>query len=559
MLFGLFFACRSDQPSFGKNISSDSEDIASGEKLFLGICSPCHNFKTDGIGPNLSGLTRAVDSDWIVDFIRAPRKLIQAKDERAMQVFGEYQTFMPGFGHLDEAQINQLVAYMHTFADAPAKEQKDTRPHVETPYPDTVPYHGAVLDIVESWTLPSSADRAPFARLNQMTCEKSQGRLFVHDLRGTIYELKAEGGTATYFDVAKALPAFVDRPGQGTGLGSFSFHPLFAENGLLYTTHCEKPSGKADQRVTPDAPAVIDYVLLEWTTDDPSASEFHGTSRELLRMEMVTGKHGMQGLAFNPTAVPQDPDFGMLYLGIGDGGCVEDGFAPFSNHEGTRLWSSILRIDPLGSDAESGHYGIPKDNPFVNDPDKRGEIWAYGLRNPNQLHWDIEGTLYATDIGLRQAEEVNLIEPGAFYGWPMREGHYLLDYEGKLGVVYSLPADDDDLNMVYPVLAVGHPDLRAIIGGGFYYGDAIPLLTGKYLFGDIPRGDLMFADLGKGQSAKAETERWKIRQNGNVVPIADLVGSRRIDLRFGFDCQGDLYLMSKANATIYRVVQSDPI
>ena len=80
-----------------------------------------------------------------------------------------------------------------------------------------------------------------------------------------------------------------------------------------------------------------------------------------------------------------------------------------------------MRIDV---DSKSGdlEYGIPEDNPFVNAPGKRPEIWSYGMRNPWGLHFDKKNRLWCADVGQALWEEINLIVKGGNYGWSYREG-----------------------------------------------------------------------------------------------------------------------------------------
>ncbi|MBM1107772.1 PQQ-dependent sugar dehydrogenase [Aurantibacter crassamenti] len=68
----------------------------------------------------------------------------------------------------------------------------------------------------------------------------------------------------------------------------------------------------------------------------------------------------------------------------------------------------------MGNNSENTKYGIPVDNPFINSPNKMGEIWAYGFRNPNRLAWDYYGRLLSSDLGQTNIAEINLVETGGF-------------------------------------------------------------------------------------------------------------------------------------------------
>ena len=113
------------------------------------------------------------------------------------------------------------------------------------------------------------------------------------------------------------------------------------------------------------------------------------------------------------------PD-GYLYLGLGDGGRGGD---PFGNGQNIgALLGSILRID-VAAASEEDQYRIPPDNPFVDIPGAREEIWAYGLRNPWRFSFDTEtGWMWAADVGQNRWEEIDIIQRGRNYGWSVMEG-----------------------------------------------------------------------------------------------------------------------------------------
>ncbi len=550
-------ACVRQEKSFGDQIKTDPSILEEGGKLFNRLCSPCHNFKQDGIGPQLGGLTRSVETDWIRTFLANPSKMIRDQDPRAASLFEEYQTYMPAYKMLTENEIESLLAFMHIFPFPETGIAQDLGlKMVKDPIPDTAVISGLVLNLVEVWQIPPSASEPPLARINQMTCEADLDRLFINDLRGKLY-LLTDNGLSVYLDMQILEPHFIHHPGLGTGLGSFAFHPNFAQNGLLYTAHAEPPgSAPAHEPLNDTVPIVIQYVLKEWTCKDMLADSFSGTGRELLRMDMITGKHGIQQIAFNPTASPGDSDYGLLYIAIGDGASVEEGYPEYSYHNGSALWSSILRINPTDRSNPNERYGIPEDNPFAGSDSSnfRGEIWAYGFRNPNKLHWDLDGRMYATDIGLRQIEEVNLIEKGGFYGWPIREGRFFLNHKGNMSRVYELPEDDEREGVSYPVIELDHDESRAIIGGLMYELSAIPQLTGKYVFGDIISGKLFYAPIDQLQGPnRAPVMEWQIAIDGQVTSLQEMCGSSRVDLRFGQDCEGRLFLFTKADGKIYEV------
>jgi hypothetical protein len=119
-------------------------------------------------------------------------------------------------------------------------------------------------------------------------------------------------------------------------------------------------------------------------------------------------------MTFNPAARPGDPDWGVMYLGAGDSQSGEQRDSRRLNPQRLdTLVGKILRIIPdlrehtnTSIVSENGRYRIPNDNPFATLEGARKEIWAYGLRNPHRLAWDVDparpraATLLAFNIGL---------------------------------------------------------------------------------------------------------------------------------------------------------------
>src|SRR3954462_598224 len=76
-------------------IKTDSLSIVSGQSVFSQNCTACHNFKQDGIGPQLGGLTGKVSADWIIKFIKDPTAVMESDDSRGKQLGAAYHTIMP--------------------------------------------------------------------------------------------------------------------------------------------------------------------------------------------------------------------------------------------------------------------------------------------------------------------------------------------------------------------------------------------------------------------------------------------------------------------------------
>ena len=277
-----------------------------------------------------------------------------------------------------------------------------------------------------------------------------------------------------------------------TGLVSVAFHPQFGRRpGSASSTPRTAPARTAALPTTSDAES-HESVIREWTVNDPNADVFSGSSREVFRIGQFAPNHNIGTIAFNPRAEAGSPDYGMLYVCLGDGGAAHD---PQDHGQSLAVpHGAIIRIDPLAGDGTKG-YGIPPDNPFVGSDGVAPEIWAYGLRHPQHFSWDTDGRMFIGDIGQNQVEEVNLGMPGANYGWRLREGTFASGYAvgAAPGPVYPRPSQDDR-QFVYPVAQYDHDEGNAIGGGFVYRGRAIPELQGKYVFAEFPLGRLFAID-----------------------------------------------------------------
>jgi hypothetical protein len=350
-------------------------------------------------------------------------------------------------------------------------------------------------------------------------------------------------------------------------------------------------------------------VLVEWTDSNPSNSTFEGTARELLRVQLNTRSHPLGDLIFNPTARSGDPDWRVLYIECGDGASGESRIVEIRSNPQRldNLEGKILRIIPdlnehvaTSTPSEHGRYRIPNDNPFVSTPGARKEIWAYGFRNPHRLNWAVDPAnpanshLIANSVGLLTWETAYIVHKGANYGYALREGNQLLKQDNTtapLPDVDRIPVQIGDkptektVVPLYPVIQYGHDSKGGdSIGSGFVYnGTAIPVLRGKYVFTDLTTGriwyaeyrDMLAADDGKAGTV-APLHEIQMRWNGTVYdsmfPIvetayhqrggtspklpgrAELVKGGRADVRFSIDASGELYLYSKGDGMVRKVI-----
>ena len=392
------------------------------------------------------------------------------------------------------------------------------------------------------------------------------GRLAFNDTRGLLYLTDSTGAAPqVYLDLRNENVGFTNAnfPNEAGFMG-FAFHPQFATVGApgygkLYTAFSAEPEGAADHA---GEGAVQHSVLQEWTATDAAAATFAGAARELLRVGQFAPNHNIGTIAFNPASRPGGADYGRLYVGLGDGGGAHD---PRDN--GQRLATplgAILRIDPL--DTADGAYGIPADNPFVAEADAAAEVWAYGLRHPQQFSWDSDGRMFIGDIGQDQIEEINLGVAGANYGWRLREGTFAtaMAHGGRGGPVFR--PDEDPLPFVYPVAQYDHDEGLAVGGGFVYRGSRVPALADKYLFTDFPRGRLFAIDAdGLVAGQPADILEVRLTFDGVERELADVAGypntyrpGLRVDSRLGIDHDGELYLLTKGDGWIRKLAAQRP-
>ncbi len=403
-----------------------------------------------------------------------------------------------------------------------------------------------------------------YARLQTMQpIPDGSGRLVINELRGILYIYDQRANTLDAFlDVRDAGVGFDDSmfPNE-TGLAGFAFHPQFAQvgrpgYGKFYTAFsASSDSGVANY--LDDDSENHESVIREWTAIDASASVFSGTSREIFRIGQFAQNHNIGTLAFNHAAGALESDYGLLFASLGDGGGAND---PNENGQSlTSPMSSIIRIDPLNSMGRS-RYAIPRDNPFVGQAGVAPEIWAYGLRHPQHFSFDTDGTMYIADIGQNQIEEINVGVKGANYGWRVREGTFATAFgigNVRPNPVYARPADTEQFT--YPVLQFDHDEGNAVSSVFVYRGSAVPDLVGKIVFTDMVTGRVFYADLQP--EGPDLIQELRIRLDGREVNLSEAVGlpntygaGKRADLRLGIDGKGELYLVTKGDGWVRKLV-----
>lgn len=418
-------------------------------------------------------------------------------------------------------------------------------------------------------------DDAGFApRLMHMVTEPGSGRRFVSAMNGELYGMDADGSDVTlYVNInAPQWQMRVMSGGNERGVQSFAFHPQFSQIGTpgygrFYTYADTSNTDASPDFVSGGERRSHDTVLLEWSANSASSAQYDGgTPREIFRAAQPFTNHNGGQIAFNPLAEPSDEDYGLLYVGLADGGSGGDPLKV--SQDLANYFGKILRIDPLGTNSDNGHYGIPSSNPFVNDgtDDTLGEIYAYGVRNPQRFNWDSrDGRILLADIGQTQIEEISPVSAGANLGWNPWEGSYRY-VNGKV----DMDNPRSEASLTWPIAEYDHADPLlqrqvAVTGIIIYRSDAIPALGNKVIFGDNPSGELFYIDAdGPHNGGQASIRRILLNDGGSAKTFLQVIQdknaaentdiARRADLRFGYGPENQIYLLNKHDGIIRLIV-----
>jgi len=366
------------------------------------------------------------------------------------------------------------------------------------------------------------------------------GRFFIVYQTGKILVVKkgSDGGDAkVFFNIEDRDPKAGDQ--NECGLLSIAFHPGFATNHLFYVYYNQKNENQNSRPQNYPIRSVISEFSV--STNDPDAADL-ATERIVLQVQQPFGNHKGGELAFGPD--------GYLYLGLGDGGLGDD---PFGSGQSTStLLAKMLRIDVnsrstmgRGRDRRELQYGIPSDNPFVNEPDMgergaRKEIYAYGLRNPWRYSWDsATGALWIGDVGQDLWEAVYIGVKGGDYGWSVTEaGHHFKP--GPPGAQYLKPVVDypHHPNLLPEAIFPDHGIGLCVIGGYVYHGKESPALDGIYIYGDYNLGTIW--GLRYDYAAQKVTAHGTLlKQPGNIDSFAE-------------DADGEIYTLMQ-DGKIFKI------
>lgn len=434
---------------------------------------------------------------------------------------------------------------------------------ITDPLPEPVAPGGKRVQLVPLAAPPrSSPTKKPYARLNLLLpMPDGSDRVVVNDMRGPLWIISDDGAVnpQPMLDLSAVVGVDLLATGSEQGFSSYAFHPDFANPGTpgygkLYTAYSSSNTAADVTFATAFGGVSHHSVVDEWMIDIDAPDQIDtATRRQVLRFAQPFANHNIGQIGFNPNAQAGDADYGKLYVAIADGGAAGD---PHDLAQNTLSpLGSLLRIDPLATGPAP--YSIPTDNPFAADASYLPELWAYGFRNPHRFSWDAPaplgtGLMLLSDIGQNDLEEINIVAPGGNYGWSRREGTFTFVGDH----VEPLPVGDAALGLTYPIAQYDHDEGDAVVGGFVYRGDALPNLVGHYLFGDIARGRIFYFDMSDiapdGQTPIHELTLYDGDQPTTLLAL--LGNDYRADLRFGTDDDGEIYVLTKRDGLIRRMV-----
>jgi glucose/arabinose dehydrogenase len=318
-------------------------------------------------------------------------------------------------------------------------------------------------------------------------------RLFVVEQDGVIrvFNNNADEKTSTVF---LDLRSRVNHSGNEMGMLGLAFHPDFKVHPEFFVDYT---ASKMTKRIT----RVSRFMVARSAAASPEDEE------TVIEINQPYANHNGGQVAFGPD--------GMLYIALGDGGSAGD---PQGNAQNTgSLLGKLLRID-----ISKSPYAIPPDNPFASGAHgARGEIFAYGLRNPWRFSFDrASGELWAGDVGQNTYEEIDRIEKGKNYGWDCREAAHPFQPVSEQCDLCRAARD-----LVDPVWEYGRSEGISVTGGYVYRGHALPDLAGWYVYADYGTGNV-----------------WALRmENGKAVNRL-LTNAHALISTFGVDENDELYL-----------------
>ena len=335
-------------------------------------------------------------------------------------------------------------------------------------------------------------------------------RFFVAELEGKIYSFRPN-------DLSGTKDLFLD---MKRGVSAFSFHPNYAENGQVFVFSASDPNLKAKDGEQPKQVSRVSRFELEPGSDPPRLDP----ESETIIIEWPGGGHNGGEAIIGPD--------GYLWVVTGDSTGSSD--RKNTGQGVDDLLSVMMRLDVEHPDP-GRNYSIPKDNPFVGRPGARGEIWAFGFRNPWRFSFDpVSGQPWVGDVGQDLWEMIELVSRGSNHGWSVKEGTHPFHPNKEQGPTPIVP----------PIAEHHHTECRSITGGYVYEGAKFPELRGAYLYGDY--------QYGKMWGLRYDHERKKVTWHEELANTTVKISS------FGTARDGSFYALDYDRGEVYELDRRPP-
>ncbi len=356
-----------------------------------------------------------------------------------------------------------------------------------------------------------------FQRPLLMARPPGSDRLFVGEQDGILYSFvdRPDARAELFCDLRKEIRTLHLLPDakEVESVYGLAFHPDFAKNRQCFV--CYTLRGKKSGHLA-DGSRVSRFTVTR--TDPPRLD----VASEEVVLSFLQGGHNGGDIHFGPD--------GMLYISTGDAASPNPPDAFDTGQDISDLLSSILRIDVDRRDP-ARNYVVPRDNPFVGMKGARGEVWAYGFRNPWRMSFDTQtGELFVGDVGWELWESVHRVEKGGNYGWAAMEGPQPIKPH-QVGPTPIRPA----------LIELPHTIACSVTGGRVYRGKRFPELYGAYIFGDW------------------ETRRlWAARFEGDRTrEMPEITRPSVRVVAFGEGTDGELYFLDHDGGTVHTLDRND--
>lgn len=308
-----------------------------------------------------------------------------------------------------------------------------------------------------------------------------------------------------WFPVPDVVDGKKSDPGFEYGLLSVALSPDWKSSQLIYVSYLRMKNLKLTQ------------VLARLRVPDLPNAEVK-TNQTLLERPVEDFYHFGGDIQFDRK--------GYLFYSVGDNSRASFGWA--GDVAGLRgdmkLRGTILRLKVDDKSAKTApFYSIPADNPYAKPAkqwdETRPEVWASGFRNPWKMLFDSRGRLFVVDVGEKTFEELNLVVPGAHYGWPW--------WEGTRCAREKITCDRSAKDVRAPIVYYGREAGIAIVGAAEYLSAAPQALTGKLILADHVPGHIWALDNRASKAAKWNLQ-YVARLDGSITTIAAAEGGELI-------------------------------